>query len=72
MDARMKALEQRLASLENPPATPADGASASSRVRLNVGGAMFETTQSTLCSVEGSMLASMFSGRWATDARNTF
>jgi len=33
-------------------------------VELDVGGVMFKTTTSTLQSVEGSMLASMFSGRY--------
>ena len=32
--------------------------------RLNVGGQKFTTTRSTLCQVEGSLLATMFSGRW--------
>ncbi len=33
-------------------------------IRLNVGGQKFTTTRSTLCQVEGSLLATMFSGRW--------
>lgn len=33
-------------------------------INLNVGGANITTTRSTLCQVEGSFLASMFSGRW--------
>mgnify|MGYP002804276353 FL=1 len=33
-------------------------------IDLNVGGQRFTTTRSTLCQVEGSLLASMFSGRW--------
>ena len=33
-------------------------------IHLNVGGQKFTTTRSTLCQVEGSLLASMFSGRW--------
>ena len=33
-------------------------------IRLNVGGQNFTTTRSTLCQVEGSLLATMFSGRW--------
>ena len=33
-------------------------------IRLNVGGKKFTTTRSTLCQVEGSLLATMFSGRW--------
>ena len=31
---------------------------------LSVGGVHYETTLATLTSVEGSMLATMFSGRW--------
>ena len=34
-----------------------------SRIRLNVGGKRIETSRGTLCSVEDSMLAAMFSGR---------
>ncbi len=33
-------------------------------IDLNVGGQKLRTTRSTLCQVEGSFLASMFSGRW--------
>ena len=33
-------------------------------ISLNVGGQKFTTTRSTLCQVEGSLLSSMFSGRW--------
>jgi hypothetical protein len=33
-------------------------------IDLNVGGQKLTTTRSTLCQVEGSLLASMFSGRW--------
>jgi hypothetical protein len=33
-------------------------------ILLNVGGKKFTTTRSTLCEVEGSLLATMFSGRW--------
>ncbi len=33
-------------------------------IDLNVGGRKLRTTRSTLCQVEGSFLASMFSGRW--------
>ena len=33
-------------------------------IDLNVGGQKLSTTRSTLCQVEGSLLASMFSGRW--------
>ena len=33
-------------------------------IRLNVGGQKFTTTRSTLYQVEGSLLATMFSGRW--------
>ena len=33
-------------------------------IRLNVGGQKFTSTRSTLCQVEGSLLATMFSGRW--------
>ena len=33
-------------------------------VYLNVGGTKMATKWSTLCQVEGSMLAAMFSGRW--------
>jgi hypothetical protein len=31
---------------------------------LNVGGQKYTTTRSTLCQIEGSLLAAMFSGRW--------
>jgi hypothetical protein len=33
-------------------------------INLNVGGEKMTTKRSTLCQVEGSLLASMFSGRW--------
>ena len=33
-------------------------------VRLNVGGQKFTSKRSTLCQVEGSLFATMFSGRW--------
>ncbi len=33
-------------------------------IDLNIGGQKLSTTRSTLCQVEGSLLASMFSGRW--------
>ena len=33
-------------------------------INLNVGGQKFTTKRSTLCQVDGSLLASMFSGRW--------
>ena len=33
-------------------------------ISLNVGGQRFTTTRSTLCQVEGSLLSTMFSGRW--------
>jgi hypothetical protein len=33
-------------------------------IHLNVGGQQFTSTRSTLCQVEGSLLAIMFSGRW--------
>ena len=33
-------------------------------IRLNVGGKKLCTTRATLCQVEGSFLASLFSGRW--------
>ena len=33
-------------------------------ISLNVGGQKFTTTRSTLCQVEGSLLSTMFSGRW--------
>jgi hypothetical protein len=33
-------------------------------IDLNIGGQKLTTTRSTLCQVEGSLLASMFSGRW--------
>jgi hypothetical protein len=33
-------------------------------ILLNVGGQKFTSTRSTLCQVEGSLLATMFSGRW--------
>jgi hypothetical protein len=33
-------------------------------IELNIGGHKLTTKRSTLCQVEGSLLASMFSGRW--------
>ena len=33
-------------------------------IHLNVGGQRFTTTRATLCQVEGSLLATMISGRW--------
>ena len=33
-------------------------------IHLNVGGQRLSTTRATLCRVQGSLLASMFSGRW--------
>ena len=33
-------------------------------VRINVGGTLFQVKRSTLCRAKGSMLESMFSGRW--------
>ena len=33
-------------------------------IELNIGGQAMTTTRSTLCQVEGSLLSSMFSGRW--------
>ena len=33
-------------------------------IDLNIGGQKLSTTRSTLCQVEGSLLVSMFSGRW--------
>ena len=33
-------------------------------IHLNVGGQKFSTTRATLCQVQGSLLATMFSGRW--------
>ena len=33
-------------------------------IHLSIGGQKFSTTRSTLCQVEGSLLATMFSGRW--------
>ncbi|CAB4010635.1 Chaperone dnaK2 [Paramuricea clavata] len=33
-------------------------------IRLNIGGQKLTTARSTLCQVEGSLLATMFSGRW--------
>jgi hypothetical protein len=56
----------------------ADAASAKKRqnnlVSLNVGGAKFTTTLSTLTKTPNSMLAAMFSGRFAvtTDEKNRF
>ena len=35
-------------------------------INLNVGGTKMTTKRSTLCQVEGSLLSSMFSGRWET------
>ena len=35
-------------------------------INLNVGGTKMTTKRSTLCQVSGSLLASMFSGRWET------
>ncbi len=36
-------------------------------VKLNIGGTLFSTTLVTLCADQNSMLASMFSGRYALD-----
>ena len=36
---------------------------------LNVGGAKLTTTRSTLCQVQDSLLASMFSGRWGDNIK---
>ena len=33
-------------------------------IHLNVGGQKYTTTRATLCQVEGSLLATMFNGRW--------
>ena len=33
-------------------------------IHLNVGGQKFSTTRATLCQIEGSLLATMFNGRW--------
>lgn len=33
-------------------------------IQLNVGGEIMATTRSTLCQIHGSLLATMFSGRW--------
>ena len=33
-------------------------------VTVNVGGKLFTTNRRTLCLIEGSLLACMFSGRW--------
>ena len=33
-------------------------------IHLNIGGQKLTTARSTLCQVEGSLLATMFSGRW--------
>ena len=33
-------------------------------IHFNIGGQIFSTTRSTLCQVEGSLLTTMFSGRW--------
>ncbi len=38
-------------------------------IDLNIGGQRLSTTRSTLCQVEGSLLASMFSGRWQDDLK---
>jgi hypothetical protein len=43
-------------------------------IDLNVGGQYFTTTRTTLCSVKGSMLEAMFSGRWQlpTDTKGRY
>lgn len=46
-----------------PVPAPA-GPASSDVVRLNVGGTQFTTSRTTLTSVKGSMLDSMFSGRY--------
>ena len=38
-------------------------------ILLNVGGQKFTSTRSTLCQVEGSLLATMFSGRWEDNVK---
>ena len=42
-------------------------AKASDIIKLNVGGEKLTTKRSTLCQIEGSLLASMFSGRWESN-----
>jgi hypothetical protein len=41
-----------------------DAAELNDIIRLNIGGQRLSTKRATLCRVEGSFLASMFSGRW--------
>ena len=38
-------------------------------IHLNVGGQKFTTERSTLCQVEGSLFATMFSGRWEDNVK---
>ncbi len=39
-------------------------------ITLNVGGRLFTTIRATLCQIDGSLLASMFSGRWGESSLN--
>ena len=60
VEQRLSTVEGRLTALESGRAGTS---SESSRVVLDVGGVCFKTTRTTLCSVPGSMLEAMFSGR---------
>jgi BTB/POZ domain len=74
LDDRAAELKRRKASLEREH--PTFGAKPSDVLRLNVGGTKVDVFRRTLTSVEGSLLASQFSGRWddslAKDADGNF
>ncbi|GAX25729.1 potassium voltage-gated channel Shal-related subfamily D member 1 [Fistulifera solaris] len=60
------ASETKSQSNDTPKAKPTTPRCASSRgiVRLNVGGSRYEVSRNTLTRYEGSMLASLISGKW--------
>ncbi len=63
-DERAKMMEEVQAYNAEKDRMEAFVASVDDIIDLNVGGQKLRTTRSTLCQVEGSLLASMFSGRW--------
>eukprot|EP00743_Colponemidia_sp_Colp-15_P005695 GILK01006123.1.p1 GENE.GILK01006123.1~~GILK01006123.1.p1 ORF type:complete len:342 (+),score=37.32 GILK01006123.1:16-1041(+) len=58
LQERRQALDDEIASMQKLPARQNDV------VSVNCGGKKLMVKRSTLCTVEGSVLASMFSGRW--------
>ena len=63
LDEREKELKKAADKLEQEKASLGSG-DASDVIHLNVGGTLMATLRSTLTYVEGSLLASRFSGRW--------